>query len=108
MKIAMVTGARGQGDWYLSSPYGVAKLFAHQMIGMYRQRHGMFACSPILFNHESPRRGRDYVTARITRAAASIKLVLSVELPLGNPDARRGFADEYVRARQGNLVAAGR
>jgi GDPmannose 4,6-dehydratase len=82
------------------SPYGVAKLFAHQMVGIYRQRHGLFACSAILFNHESPRRGPDYVTGRITRAAAGIKLGLEKELKLGNLEARRdwGFAGEYVQA----------
>jgi GDPmannose 4,6-dehydratase len=82
------------------SPYGVAKLFAHQMVGIYRQRHGLFACSAILFNHESPRRGPDYVTGRITRAAAGIKLGLENELKLGNLEARRdwGFAGEYVQA----------
>lgn len=82
------------------SPYGAAKLYADMMVRIYRQRYGMFACSAILFNHESPRRGTEFVTRKITREVAKIKLGLSSGLQLGNLDARRdwGFAGDFVRA----------
>jgi GDPmannose 4,6-dehydratase len=82
------------------SPYGAAKLYADSMIRMYRHRYGLFACSAILFNHESPRRGLEFVTRKITHEAAKIKLGLANEIRLGNLDARRdwGFAGDYVRA----------
>jgi GDPmannose 4,6-dehydratase len=82
------------------SPYGAAKLYAHSMIRIYRQRYGLFACSAILFNHESPRRGLGFVTRKITHEAAKIKLGLANKLHLGSLDARRdwGFAGDYVRA----------
>jgi GDPmannose 4,6-dehydratase len=82
------------------SPYGAAKLYADAMIKIYRQRYGLFACSAILFNHESPRRGLEFVTRKITHEAAKIKLGLTKELHLGNLDAQRdwGFAGDYVRA----------
>lgn len=82
------------------SPYGAAKLYAHNMVRINRRHYGLFACSAILFNHESPRRGLDFVTRRITHAAARIKLGLADELRLGNLDARRdwGFAGDYVHA----------
>jgi len=82
------------------SPYGAAKLYAHSMIRIYRQSYGLFACSAILFNHESPRRGLGFVTRKITHEAASIKLGLTNELCLGSLDARRdwGFAGDYMRA----------
>jgi GDPmannose 4,6-dehydratase len=82
------------------SPYGVAKLYAHWITVNYRESYGTFACCGILFNHESPRRGVEFVTRKITREAARIKLGLSRELKLGNLDARRdwGFAGDYVRA----------
>jgi GDPmannose 4,6-dehydratase len=82
------------------SPYGAAKLYAHTLVGIYRRRHGLFACSAILFNHESPRRGPGFVTRKVTRAAARIKLGLERELRLGNLEARRdwGFAGDAVRA----------
>jgi GDPmannose 4,6-dehydratase len=82
------------------SPYGAAKLYADAMIRIYRQRYGLFACSAILFNHESPRRGLEFVTRKITNEAAKIKLGLSKELRLGNLDTYRdwGFAGDYVRA----------
>ncbi len=82
------------------SPYGAAKLYAHTMIGIYRQRFGVFGCSAILFNHESPRRGEAFVTRKITRGAAAIKLGLADRLELGDLSARRdwGFAGDYVRA----------
>lgn len=82
------------------SPYGAAKLYADSMIRIYRQRYDIFACSAILFNHESPRRGLGFVTRKITREAAKIKLGLANELRLGNLDAQRdwGFAGDFVRA----------
>lgn len=82
------------------TPYGAAKLYAHSMVRIYREHYGLFACSAILFNHESPRRGLCFVTRKITHAAAKIKLGLSNELRLGDIDARRdwGFAADYVRA----------
>ncbi|MEN9358851.1 MAG: GDP-mannose 4,6-dehydratase [Verrucomicrobiota bacterium] len=80
------------------SPYGVAKLFAHWMTINYRESHGIFASCGILFNHESPLRGREFVTRKITHAAASIKLGLQEVLELGNMDAKRdwGHAADYV------------
>ncbi len=82
------------------SPYGAAKLYAHSMIRIYRQYYGLFVCSAILFNHESPRRGLNFVTRKIAYQSAKIKLGLANELRLGNLDARRdwGFAGDYVRA----------
>ncbi len=81
------------------SPYGAAKLYADSMIRIYRQRYGIFACSAVLFNHESPRRGLGFVTRKITHEAARIKLGLAKELHLGNLDAQRdwGFAGDFVR-----------
>ncbi|MEO6711506.1 MAG: GDP-mannose 4,6-dehydratase [Planctomycetota bacterium] len=82
------------------SPYGVAKLYAHWITVNYRESYGLYACCGILFNHESPRRGVEFVTRKITREAARIRLGLASELRLGNLDARRdwGFAGDYVRA----------
>lgn len=82
------------------SPYGSAKLYAHSILQVYRQHYGVFACSAILFNHESPRRDNRFVTRKITQGAARIKLGLSHELRLGNLESRRdwGFAGDYVRA----------
>lgn len=82
------------------SPYACAKLYAHHQTINYREAYGLFACSGILFNHESPRRGPTFVTRKITRAAARIKLGLDQTLYLGNLDARRdwGYAPEYVDA----------
>jgi GDPmannose 4,6-dehydratase len=82
------------------SPYGVAKVYGHEITVNYRESYGLFACSGILFNHESPRRGREFVTHKITDAAACIKLGLARELRLGNLAARRdwGYAKDYVRA----------
>jgi GDPmannose 4,6-dehydratase len=82
------------------TPYGAAKLYAHSMTGIYRQHYGLFGCSAILFNHESPRRGLNFVTRKITHEAAKIKLGLSSKLYLGNLDSYRdwGFAGDYVRA----------
>ncbi|WP_448592488.1 GDP-mannose 4,6-dehydratase [Thermoflexus hugenholtzii] len=82
------------------SPYGVAKVYAHWITVNYRESYGMFAVSGICFNHESPRRGLEFVTRKITHTAAKIKLGLAHELRLGNLDARRdwGYAPDYVRA----------
>jgi len=82
------------------SPYGVAKVYGHWITVNYRESYGMFACSGILFNHESPLRGKEFVTRKISHGVARIKLGLANELRLGNLDARRdwGFAGDYVRA----------
>ena len=82
------------------SPYGAAKAYADFMVRIYRERYGLFACSAILFNHESPRRGMAFVTRKITRELARIKRGLATELRLGDLSARRdwGFAGDYVRA----------
>lgn len=82
------------------SPYGVAKVYGHYLTINYRESFGMYACSGILFNHESPRRGLEFVTRKITDAAARIKLGIQDELRLGNLDAKRdwGFAGDYVQA----------
>lgn len=82
------------------SPYGVAKLYGHWITVNYRESYGLYACCGILFNHESPRRGAEFVTRKVSLAAARIKLGLERELRLGNLDAQRdwGFAGDYVRA----------
>jgi len=84
--------------FYPRSPYGVAKLYAHWMTINYRESYGIFGCSGILFNHESPLRGREFVTRKITDGVAKIKLGKMDVLELGNLDAKRdwGFAKEYV------------
>lgn len=81
------------------TPYGVAKAFATQMVRVYRDSFSMFACNAICFNHESPRRGESFVTRKITRSAARIKLGRQQSLPLGNIDGKRdwGYAPDYVR-----------
>ncbi len=86
--------------FYPRSPYGVAKVYGHWITVNYRESYNMYATSGILFNHESPRRGLEFVTRKITHQAARIKLGLADELRLGNLDARRdwGFAGDYVRA----------
>jgi len=86
--------------FYPRSPYGVAKLMAHWATVNYRESHGLHASSGILFNHESPLRGIEFVTRKVSHAAASIKLGLQKELRLGNIDAKRdwGFAGDYVEA----------
>jgi len=86
--------------FYPRSPYGVAKSFGHYITVNYRESHDLFAVSGILFNHESPRRGLEFVTRKVTHGAAKIKLGLADSLALGNLDARRdwGFAGDYVRA----------
>ena len=86
--------------FYPRSPYGVAKVYGHWLTVNYRESYDMFACSGILFNHESPRRGMEFVTRKVTYGAAKIKLGLANELHLGNLDAQRdwGFAGDYVKA----------
>ncbi len=86
--------------FYPRSPYGVAKVYGHFITVNYRESYDMFAVSGILFNHESPRRGLEFVTRKITDAVARIKLGLAKELRLGNLDAKRdwGFAGDYVEA----------
>ncbi|HEX5106241.1 MAG TPA: GDP-mannose 4,6-dehydratase [Pirellulaceae bacterium] len=89
-----------QTPFHPRSPYAVSKVFGHWITINFRESHGMFACSGILFNHESPRRGKEFVTRKITDGVARIKLGLQEKLMLGNLDARRdwGFAGDYVRA----------
>jgi GDPmannose 4,6-dehydratase len=86
--------------FYPRSPYGVAKLYGHWITKNYRESHGMFACSGILFNHESERRGKEFVTRKITDAVARIKLGKQDILELGNMSAKRdwGHCEDYVRA----------
>jgi len=86
--------------FYPRSPYGVSKLYGHWITVNYRESYGMFACSGILFNHESPRRGLEFVTRKVTSAVARIKLGQQKELRLGNLEAKRdwGFAGDYVEA----------
>ncbi len=86
--------------FYPRSPYGVAKVYGHWITVNYRESYNMYACSGILFNHESPRRGLEFVTRKISHAVARIKLGFDKELRLGNLDARRdwGFAGDYVEA----------
>jgi GDPmannose 4,6-dehydratase len=86
--------------FYPRSPYGVAKVYGHFITVNYRESYDLFAVSGILFNHESPRRGLEFVTRKVSHAAAEISLGLAFELPLGNLDARRdwGFAGDYVKA----------
>lgn len=86
--------------FYPRSPYGVAKVYGHWITVNYRESYGMYCVSGILFNHESPRRGKEFVTRKVTDGVAQIKLGLAKELRLGNLDAKRdwGFAGDYVRA----------
>ncbi len=92
------------------NPYGVAKAFATQMVRVYREAYGLFACNAICFNHESPRRGESFVTRKITRAAARIKLGLQPQLMIGDTDSRRdwGWAPDYVRGMWMMLQYEGR
>jgi GDPmannose 4,6-dehydratase len=94
------TPQRETTPFYPRSPYGVAKCYGHYITMNYRESYGMFACSGILFNHEGPRRGREFVTRKITHGIAAIKLGFDSELRLGNLQAKRdwGFAGDYVRA----------
>jgi GDPmannose 4,6-dehydratase len=91
---------RESTPFYPRSPYGVAKVYGHWITVNYRESFGLFAVSGILFNHESPRRGLEFVTRKITDGAARIKLGLAKELRLGNLESRRdwGFAGDYVKA----------
>lgn len=86
--------------FYPRSPYGVAKVFGHYITVNYRESHGIFACSAMGFNHESPRRGLEFVTRKVTHQVARIKCGLAKKLLMGNLDAKRdwGFAGDYVRA----------
>ncbi len=94
------TPQRENTPFYPRSPYGVAKVYGHFITVNYRESYNLFAVSGILFNHESPRRGFEFVTRKITDGVARIKLGLAKELRLGNLDAKRdwGFAGDYVRA----------
>jgi len=94
------TPQRETTPFYPRSPYGVAKVYGHYITVNYRESYHLFACSGILFNHESPRRGLEFVTRKITDGVARIKLGLANELRLGNLQAKRdwGFAGDYVRA----------
>jgi GDPmannose 4,6-dehydratase len=89
-----------QTPFYPRSPYGVAKVYGHWITVNYRESYNLFACSGILFNHESPRRGLEFVTRKVTYGAAQIKLGLAHELHLGNLESRRdwGYAGDYVKA----------
>src|SRR5207244_11427591 len=92
------TPQRETTPFHPRSPYGVAKVYGHYLTVNYRESYGLFACSGILFNHESPRRGLEFVTRKITHGVARIKQGLANELRLGNLDAKRdwGFAGDYV------------
>ncbi|UOF91487.1 GDP-mannose 4,6-dehydratase [Fodinisporobacter ferrooxydans] len=94
------TPQRETTPFYPRSPYGVAKVYGHWITVNYRESYDMYACSGILFNHESPRRGLEFVTRKVTNAVARIKLGLQNELRMGNLDAKRdwGFAGDYVQA----------
>lgn len=94
------TPQRESTPFYPRSPYGVAKVYGHWATVNYRESYNLFACSGILFNHESPRRGLEFVTRKIANGVARIKLGLDRELRLGNLDAQRdwGFAGDYIKA----------
>src|SRR5918995_6563091 len=94
------TPQRETTSFYPRSPYGVAKVYGHFITVNYRESYGLYAVSGILFNHESPRRGLEFVSRKVTDGAARIALGLATELPMGNLDAERdwGFAGDYVRA----------
>src|SRR5207237_5019308 len=94
------TPQREATPFHPRSPYGVAKVYGHYITVNYRESYDLFACSGILFNHESPRRGLEFVTRKVTDGVARIKLGLQSELRMGNLDARRdwGYAGDYVRA----------
>jgi GDPmannose 4,6-dehydratase len=96
----METPQTEKTPFYPRSPYGVAKVYGHWITVNYRESYGMYAVSGILFNHESPRRGKEFVTRKISDGVARIKAGLQTTLALGNIDAQRdwGFAGDYVRA----------
>jgi len=89
-----------QTPFHPRSPYGVAKVYGHYITVNYRESYNIFACSGILFNHESPRRGLEFVSRKVTHAVAQIKCGLANELRLGNLEAKRdwGYAGDYVKA----------
>jgi GDPmannose 4,6-dehydratase len=95
---AQETPQNEKTPFYPRSPYGVAKLFAHWSVVNYREAHGLYVCSGILFNHESPLRGRDFITRKVTLGLARVALGHDEMLHLGNLEAKRdwGFAGEYV------------
>jgi GDPmannose 4,6-dehydratase len=97
---AQETPQRETTPFYPRSPYGVAKVYGHWIAVNYRESYGLYAVSGILFNHESPRRGMEFVTRKVSDAVARIKLGLATTLRLGNLDARRdwGYAGDYVDA----------
>ncbi len=97
---AQETPQKESTPFYPRSPYGVSKLYAHWITINYRESYDLYACAGILFNHESPRRGLEFVTRKITHGVARIKHGLDDKLPLGNLDARRdwGYAGDFVRA----------
>ncbi len=97
---AVETPQRETTPFHPRSPYGVAKTYGHYITVNYRESYDLFACSGILFNHTSPRRGREFVTRKVSEGVARIKLGLASELRLGNLEARRdwGFAGDYVEA----------
>jgi GDPmannose 4,6-dehydratase len=113
---AQETPQNEKTPFYPRSPYGVAKLFAHWSVVNYREAHGLYACSGILFNHESPLRGRDFVTRKVTFGLARVALGQEEMVHIGNLEARRdwGFAGEYVegmwmmlqQAKPGDYVLA--
>jgi len=98
--LARETPQRESTPFHPRSPYGVAKVYGHYLTGVYRESYGLFACSGIMFNHESERRGPEFVTRKVTQAVAAIKLGQASELRLGNLTARRdwGHAADYVQA----------
>ncbi len=98
-KVQQVPQSEATSFWP-RSPYGVAKVYGHWITVNYRESYGMYCCSGILFNHEGPRRGKEFVTRKVTDAVARIKLGLQKELKLGNLEAKRdwGYAVDYVRA----------
>jgi GDPmannose 4,6-dehydratase len=97
---AQETPQREKTPFYPRSPYGVAKVYGHWITVNYRESFNMYCCSGLLFNHESPRRGREFVTRKVTDGVARIKLGLAKQLRLGNMQAKRdwGFAGDYVQA----------
>jgi GDPmannose 4,6-dehydratase len=99
------TPQRETTPFHPRSPYGVAKVYGHYITVNYRESYGLFTCSGILFNHEGPRRGREFVTRKVSDGVARIKLGLAKELRLGNLAARRdwGYAGDYVQAMWGML-----
>ena len=102
------TPQRETTPFYPRSPYGVAKVYGHWITVNYRESYGLYAVSGILFNHESPRRGIEFVTRKVTDGVARIKLGLAKELRLGNLDARRdwGFAGRLRRGDVAHAAAA--